>query len=66
MAKQHRMALLTLACIATIVEVALHRQPVCLTAVLAIIAAGSALTCVTRTRALVQDLHRITEEKTHA
>lgn len=35
-------------------------------AALAIIAAGSALTCATRTRALVQDLHRIPEDKTHA
>ncbi len=66
MAKQHRMALLTLACVATIVEIALHRHPVCLAAALAIIAAGSALTCATRTRALVQDLHRISEDKTHA
>jgi phosphatidylglycerophosphate synthase len=66
MAKQHRMALLTLACVATIIEIALHRHPVCLIAALVIIAVGSALTCATRTRALVQDLHRITEEKTHA
>jgi len=69
MAKQHRMAILTLACIATIVEISLHRTHVSLLAGLAIIAAGSALTCVTRTRALIRDLHdarRQAQESSHA
>lgn len=58
MAKQHRMAVLTFACIATMVETVLHRNHVSLMAGLGIITAGSALTCVTRTRALVQDLRQ--------
>jgi phosphatidylglycerophosphate synthase len=69
MAKQHRMAVLTLACAATIVEIALHWHHVCLIAGLAIIVTGSALTCVTRTRALVRDLHSTpqrAEESGHA
>jgi phosphatidylglycerophosphate synthase len=57
MAKQHRMAVLTIACAATIVENWLHWSHFCLLAGLAIIVVGSALTCVTRTRALVRDLH---------
>jgi phosphatidylglycerophosphate synthase len=68
MAKQHRMAVLTLACVATIVETLLQRHHVCLFIALIIIAVGSALTCVTRTRALVQDLHaqQNTEADHHA
>ncbi|WP_321866692.1 CDP-alcohol phosphatidyltransferase family protein [Paraburkholderia tropica] len=68
MAKQHRMAVLTLACVATIVETWLQRHHVGLFIALVVIAAGSALTCVTRTRALVQDLHaqQTTEENHHA
>jgi phosphatidylglycerophosphate synthase len=69
MAKQHRMAILTLACAATILEIWLHWAHVSLIAGLAIIAAGSALTCVTRTRALVRDLHdarQRAEESSHA
>ncbi|WP_106854561.1 CDP-alcohol phosphatidyltransferase family protein [Caballeronia novacaledonica] len=69
MAKQHRMAVLTLACAATIAEIWLHRPHVSLLAGLAIIAAGSALTCITRTRALVLDLRRTrrdAEEARHA
>ncbi|WP_176080578.1 CDP-alcohol phosphatidyltransferase family protein [Paraburkholderia tropica] len=68
MAKQHRMAVLTLGCVATIVETWLQRHHVGLFIALVVIAAGSALTCVTRTRALVQDLHaqQTTEENHHA
>lgn len=69
MAKQHRMAILTLACVATMIEIWLQRNHVCLIAGLAIITVGSALTCVTRTRALVRDLHdahQRTEESRHA
>ncbi|WP_322106745.1 CDP-alcohol phosphatidyltransferase family protein [Paraburkholderia sp. J41] len=58
MAKQQRMAVLTFACLGTIVETWLHRPHFCLLAGLVIIAAGSALTCITRTRTLVRDLHR--------
>jgi phosphatidylglycerophosphate synthase len=58
MAKQHRMAVLTLGSAATIVETWLHRPHFCPLAGLVIIAAGSALTCITRTRTLVRDLHR--------
>lgn len=66
MAKQHRMAVLTLACAATIVEILLHTRHVSLLAGLVIITIGSALTCVTRTRALVRDLHAEQKEKDHA
>ena len=50
------MALLTLACVATAAETLLHRHHVCLLIALSIIAAGSAVTCITRTRAIVRDL----------
>ncbi|WP_230413002.1 CDP-alcohol phosphatidyltransferase family protein [Paraburkholderia antibiotica] len=71
MAKQHRMAVLTLACVATIVENWLQWTHVSLVAGLVIIAVGSALTCATRTRALVRELHADqaqprTEESSHA
>lgn len=57
MAKQHRMALLTIACAATIAENLVHRTHVSIAVSLALIAVGSALTCITRTRAIVRDLH---------
>lgn len=66
MAKQHRMALLTLGCAATAAETLLGRHHVSLFVALAIIAAGSAVTCVTRTRALVRDLRAAHGEPDHA
>jgi phosphatidylglycerophosphate synthase len=57
MAKQHRMAWLTFACAATLVENGMRHTRFSLLVALAIITAGSVLTCVTRTRALVRDLH---------
>ena len=66
MAKQHRMALLTLGCVANAAETALHRHHICLFIALAIIAAGSALTCITRTRAIVRDLHDVEAGANHA
>ncbi|WP_322028436.1 CDP-alcohol phosphatidyltransferase family protein [Paraburkholderia sp. J76] len=66
MAKQHRMAVLTFACAATMLETWLNRGHVCLLASLALIAAGSALTCVTRTRALIHDLNGAQEDPEHA
>lgn len=66
MAKQHRMALLTLACAATVGERLLGLPHRSLWIALAIIAAGSAVTCVTRTRAIVQDLQRANGGASHA
>lgn len=56
MAKQQRMALLSAACLLVIVETALQRPYYAMGIALAVIAAGSALTCVTRTRAIARDL----------
>ncbi len=56
MAKPHRMAVLTLGCLAGAVEVATVGSHHALLAAAAIIAAGSALTCVTRTRAIAARL----------
>ncbi|HEX7644688.1 MAG TPA: CDP-alcohol phosphatidyltransferase family protein [Burkholderiaceae bacterium] len=58
MAKQHRMAVLTVACIAGALELAIHGSHYALMAASIIIAAGSALTCVTRTRAIAQLLQK--------
>ncbi|WP_321899884.1 CDP-alcohol phosphatidyltransferase family protein [Paraburkholderia heleia] len=56
MAKQHRMALLSLACVFAAVETAAHMPHYSLLAALLIIAAGSAVTCITRTLAIASDL----------
>lgn len=56
MAKQHRMAVLTLACIAGAVEVALRGSHWCLLGAAVLIAAGAALTCVTRSLAIARQL----------
>ncbi|HEX7683779.1 MAG TPA: CDP-alcohol phosphatidyltransferase family protein [Trinickia sp.] len=66
MAKQHRMALLTLACAATAGERMLGLSHHSLWIALAVIAAGSAVTCVTRTRAIVRDLQRTDGSASHA
>lgn len=66
MAKQHRMALLTLACAANMAETALHYRHFCMPVALTLIAAGSAITCVTRTRAMVRELHHGNEGDGHA
>ncbi len=57
MAKQHRMAVLTLACIATMVEMYYLQTDYSLTIGLIIITLGSAATCVTRTRVVVNQLN---------
>lgn len=56
MAKQHRMAMLSLACVLAMVEAVAHLPHRSLLAALVIIAAGSALTCITRTRAIAREL----------
>lgn len=56
MAKQQRMALMTLACLLAPVELWLWQSRWCLLVGVAMIAAGSALTCVTRLRAVAQRL----------
>lgn len=56
MAKQQRMAVLTVACVAAAAEHFWHPQRYALLAAAAIIAAGSLLTCVTRTRAIAVKL----------
>lgn len=54
MAKQHRMAVLTLACIGGAVESAMYGSNYLLFAAAVVILVGSALTCVTRTRAMAR------------
>jgi phosphatidylglycerophosphate synthase len=56
MAKPHRMAVLTLACVAGAVEMFWNGTRYALLAAAVVIAAGSALTCVTRTRAIAREL----------
>ncbi len=56
MAKQHRMAVLTIACLLAIIEQLIGRTAYVLPAAAAIIAAGSLLTCITRTHAIAAQL----------
>ena len=56
MAKQHRMAVLTLACLAGAAELRWNGTRHALLAAAAIIAVGSLLTCITRTRAIAARL----------
>jgi phosphatidylglycerophosphate synthase len=58
MAKQHRMALLSLACVLALIEALAQLPHRAIYAALVIIAAGSAVTCVTRTRAIARDLRQ--------
>jgi phosphatidylglycerophosphate synthase len=55
-AKQQRMAVLTIACIAGAAETWWHPQRDALLAAAALIAVGSLLTCITRTRAIARQL----------
>jgi len=55
MAKQQRMAVLTVACVAAAAENFWHTH-YALPAAAAVIAAGSLLTCITRTRAIAAKL----------
>ena len=57
LAKAQRMAVLTVACVAAAAEQFWHAERYALLAAAVIIAAGSALTCVTRTRAIAARLH---------
>jgi phosphatidylglycerophosphate synthase len=57
MAKQHRMAVMTVGCLLAIAEPLLGRGDLwVLTTAAAVIAAGSLLTCITRTRAIAAQL----------
>ena len=56
LAKAQRMAVLTVACVAAAAETFWHAQRYALLAAAVIIAVGSALTCVTRTRAIAAQL----------
>lgn len=58
MAKQHRMAVLTIACLGGAIESAVHGTQWLLVAAAWIIVAGSALTCATRTRAMARLLQQ--------
>ena len=60
MAKQHRMAVLTAACLLAIIEQAFANSHYVLPAAAAIIAIGSLLTCITRTRAIAARLKATT------
>ncbi len=55
-AKQQRMAVLTIACVAGAAETFVDPQRYALYMAAALIAAGSLLTCLTRTRAIVAQL----------
>ncbi len=56
MAKQHRMALMTLACVVAPVELSINATRYALLLACAVIAAGAALTCITRLRAIARRL----------
>ncbi|CBL44358.1 CDP-diaglycerol-glycerol-3-phosphatidyltransferase [gamma proteobacterium HdN1] len=56
MAKQHRMAVLTIACVLAMIEFTLWQSRVSLTVALWIILAGSFITCITRLRAITDQL----------
>lgn len=56
MAKQHRMAVLTIACVLAVIEAHTLGSQYALFAAAWIIAAGSLLTCITRTRAIARQL----------
>ena len=56
MAKQQRMAVLTVACVAAAIESFWHGERYALLAAAALVAAGSLVTCVTRTRAIAAQL----------
>ncbi|WP_158813652.1 CDP-alcohol phosphatidyltransferase family protein [Methylocapsa sp. S129] len=58
MAKQHRMAALTLACLAGALEYGISGTHYALSAAVVVIAAGSVATCVTRTLAIATQLQR--------
>ena len=60
MAKPHRMALMTVACVAAPVELHFLHSRHSLTVAAALIAAGSALTCATRLRAIARRLEQRT------
>lgn len=54
--------MLTLACAATIAENWLHRNHISIAVARGLIAAGSVLTCITRTRTIVRDLNAPSED----
>ena len=56
MAKQHRMALMTAACLLGAIEAGLGRQPVAMSFALGVIVIGSFLTVTRRTRRILKDL----------
>lgn len=56
MAKPQRMAVMTIACLAAAVELPAYGTRYALLIAVAVIAAGSALTCITRTRAIAVQL----------
>jgi len=56
MAKPQRMAVITVACVLSVVELLLHSRGNVLTAALVIVAAGSAITIVRRTARLIRAL----------
>lgn len=56
MAKQQRMAVLTVACVVAAIESFWHSERYALLGAAALIAAGSLVTCVTRTRAIAAQL----------
>ena len=57
MAKQHRMAVLTIACVIGAAEMHWNHSRYALVVAAILIAAGSLLTCITRTRAIASQLH---------
>lgn len=65
MAKQHRMAVLTFGCIATVGENAFHHAHFVMPIALSVIAGLSVFTCVTRTTALLGDLRQRTIDQNH-
>ena len=61
MAKQHRMAVLTLGCVGAAVEIANGREPHLLAAAVALVIVGALATAVIRTRKILEYLEQRTE-----
>jgi hypothetical protein len=58
MAKQHRMAVMTAACVGGAIEAHINASNYCLWSALAIVAAGSLWTTFGRARSIVHELER--------
>lgn len=59
MAKQHRMAIITIGCLLSSLEGPVHGSLYALTTAVSIVGIGSVVTCITRTRAIARQLNEV-------